>query len=244
MFKDFSDEFLKFKNKIYNNEPFSLVRFFDGEWFILSDKFEDLTDKCNGEWKYDPSDSTYRASRQKLIDSLQYKSNNYYVGIMTDCPCLKSYKHGGQKLMIDMANQREENLTFASVFFYSNYCRFLNEMLSHMKSYKTVLVVNHKANISSIPLNIKKVFRVGTDAWINDINIIDELENYVKYDDEKYLFVICAGPLSNIIIHKLHQINSNNTYINFGSVLDELMFDEPTRWYQCQLHLRSHDCIW
>ena len=70
-----------------------------------------------------------------------------------------------------------------------------------------------------------------------------EIVEYAK-DKEGMYFLICAGPLSNIIVHKLHQINKGNTYINFGSSYDPIMFPELTRWYQHHKSLRAHCCWW
>lgn len=243
--KDFTEEFDKIKEKIMDGDPFSLTRFFDGEWYILSERFIDIREKCNGEWRYDPNDGRDNLHRTILIDSLRYQADNYYVGIMTDCPCLATFKHGGQKLMMDMAEQPLTNLTFASVFMYENYRRVMSELIPAMSHYETILIVNRQAKVGKIPLNTDKFLTVGTNAWIDDYDIVIELKRLVegRYK-EGYLFLICAGPLSNMIVHELHKTNPNNTYINFGSALDEYMFTEPTRWYQYDPMLFKHKCIW
>jgi hypothetical protein len=105
-----------------------------------------------------------------------------------------------------------------------------------------VLVINHKANAMGIP-RTNKIFRVGTNAWVEDMYTAQKIANYAKTVNDQY-FLICAGPFSNIIVHQCHKANKNNTYINFGSTLDPMMFDEPTRWYQYNEHLKNHICTW
>jgi len=242
--KYYIDEMKKFYDKVLYGHPFSFVRFFDGEWYILDERFIDITTKCNGEWKFDPEDPGDQIHRDMLVDSLTYKDDSYYVGIMTACSCLdREEKQGGHSLMVYLADQDEEHLTFASLFMNYNYYYMVKPKLIPLLEHKQkVLVVNHKADISSIP-NVAKDFRVGTNAWIDDIDIVDEIVEYAK-DKEGIYFLVCAGPLSNIIIHKLHQINKKNTYINFGSSYDPVMFPEVTRWYHHNKHLRSHCCWW
>ena len=241
--KDFIGELKRFTNKIVTGEHFSLVRFFDGKWYILSDQYIDITKKCNGEWRYDPTNEVDVMRRSALIDSLQYKDDSYYVGIMTDCSCLHKRKHGGFQLMKDMAQQDDDHLTFASLFMnYNYYAIVLPRLIPTLNEKEKVLVINQKANAKGIP-RTEQIFRVGTNAWMEDIYTVNEITNYAKKVEGKY-FLVCAGPLSNIIIHHCHRVNKNNTYINAGSMFDPMMFDEPTRWYHYDQRLKNHICTW
>ncbi|KYK22660.1 hypothetical protein AYK24_00100 [Thermoplasmatales archaeon SG8-52-4] len=241
--KDFIGELNKFTNKIVTGEHFSLVRFFDGEWYILSDQYIDITEKCNGEWRYDPTNEADVMRRSALIDSLRYKDPTYYVGVMTDCACLHKKKHGGFQLMKDMAGQDDDHLTFASLFMnYNYYAIVLPRLIPTLYEKEKVLVINQKANAKGIP-RTEKIIRVGTNAWIQDIDLAKEIAEYAATVNGKY-FLMAAGPLANIIIHKCHQENKNNTYINIGSMLDPMMFDEPTRWYHHDQRLKNHICQW
>ncbi len=243
--KDFTEEFDKIKDRIMAGDPFSLTRFFDGEWYILAEKFIDIRGKANGEWKYDPVDGIDNLHRGLLIESLKYQAQNYYIGIMTDCECLELFKFGGQQLMTDISEQPLTNLTFASVFMYENYRRVMSELIPAMSHYKTILVVNRTARVNQVPLNIVNYYTVSTNAWIEDYDIVIDLKRQVETRyDRGYLFLICTGPLSNMLVHELHKSNPNNTYINFGSALDEYMFGDPTRQYQEDPTLFKHKCTW
>ncbi len=243
--KNYVDEFNKFKSKIEKNEPFSLVRFGDGELYILSERYIDIRKKCNGEWKYDPDNERDSIYRDILIESMKYKSHDYYVGILTGCICYADGRPGEKQFMMEMSEQSMDNLTFASIFANMNYRYRVPGLIREMSRYKTILIVHEKANVIGVPLNIESVYRVGINAWIDSYGIIDELREAIesKYS-EKYLFLVCAGPLSNMIVHELHKLNKDNTYINFGSTLDGYMFDEFTRYYQKIMSMSEHNCIW
>jgi hypothetical protein len=55
------------------------------------------------------------------------------------------------------------------------------------------------------------------------------IETYGQLENQ--LFFISCGPVSEIIIHKLYQNNPNNTYVDMGSSLDELIHGYKTRPY-------------
>ena len=251
--KDFDNEFDFFLNKLQKNEPFSLVRFHDGEWYIISKRFIDIRKKCNGEWKYDPENEGDNYIRDRFIEALQYQNENYYVGIMTNCSCLKEFKHGGHELLRDLSGQPDSHLTFASILMNANYPRVRNEIIPLLKDRKVVLVAHSDANIDNLPFKLESFFPiVGSNAWKNQYGVIDVLKKYIKrIDPSGYVFLVCSGPLSEMIIHQLHEVNNGNTYIDFGSSLDEFMFPEATRWFHYtftendyKYGLLQHKCEW
>src|SRR5262245_9781907 len=80
--KDFRDDLLQFEQRLAARQPFTITRFGDGELTVFRGKPIDLGD---GEFAYDPSNSTDRASRRFLHAALTYEGENYFVGI--GCPC-------------------------------------------------------------------------------------------------------------------------------------------------------------
>lgn len=239
----FDEELNKFIDKVKELEPFSLVRFHDGENYILRNRKIDLTEKANGEFKFDPNtDNLYR---QKLIGSLKFKSDNYYVGIMSGC-CVKAGVEESQ-YMKQLSEQDDEHMTFATLFFNSNYERVRNELIPLFKDKQVIIICNKKADVSKLPFQVIKSFSVGTNAWVEDYTIIDDIKSYIEENKiSNTIFLFCAGPLSNILIRHLHQYTiANNSFINLGSVLDEYMFNEPTRWYHTNKNGHTeHTCIW
>jgi len=242
--KTFKGDFDKFYNKIKNHESFALSRNNDGEMTILFNEFIDLTKKCNGEFIYDPNNKDHAFYRNKLLESAQYKDDNYYVGIGCRC-CLNDEKHERLK---KLTGQDEEHLTWGNIFVNSNYPLYVSKIITLFNEYNIVMIVNEKANINLLPFlnKIVKVFRVGTNAWINNYNLVKELNDWIKDNKiENHMFLIAAGPFTNILILEAHKTEKNNTYLDVGSTLDSIMGLGMTRLYLAGNPLTLHKiCIW
>jgi len=48
------------------------------------------------------------------------------------------------------------------------------------------------------------------------------------------IFLVAAGPLSEILIHELWQVNPRNAYLDIGSTLDPILFHRKSRDYHTQ----------
>jgi len=103
-------------------------------------------------------------------------------------------------------------------------------------------------------MDITKDFRVGENCFINDLNVIDDVEKYVEENNiEDHLFLVSAASLTNLIIHRLFSKFPNNTYLDIGSTLNPLMKMEGWKgsrdylrefWLGTpKLYLNKH-CIW
>lgn len=239
--KTFDGDFNIFLNKIKNNEHFSLSRWGDGELTIIENNFIDIRSKGNGEFKYDPNDTSYFISRELLINSYKYKADNYYIGIA--CPCCVGYeKYNYMKLI---SGQDEKNLTWANIFVNSNYKKTIDELIPELNNHDVYLIINNSSKLNNLTFNPIGVSYIGTDAWINDINVIDKIIRYINENNIKNtLFLFAAGPLANIATHLLWLNNQNNTYIDIGSILDQYLDLKITRGYQLGRPTLNKTCIW
>ena len=241
--KTFKGEFEKFYLKIKNKEHFALSRCNDGEMIILFNEFIDLRQKLNGEFIYDPQQEEHKFFREKLLESAQYKADNYYVGIGCRC-CLDDNNHEKLKRLTE---QDEDHLTFGNIFVNSNYPMYVKNTLPEFSNYNVVMVVNNKAIIFDLPFRDKivKTFYVGTNAWMQDYDIVDEIKKYIEKNNiENHLFLMCAGPFSNILILECFKSSVNNTYLDCGSTLDSLMSLGATRGYLRGADTLNKICIW
>jgi len=237
--KTFAGDFNKFLNKIKSGEHFSLSRWGDGELMILEDKFIDLRNQKNGEFRYDPNLKEYRHVKHMLGISFCNKSDEYYIGIACPC-CIGQEKY---EIMKKMSGQDEEHLTWANIYVNANYRRFIEEFVPEMSNHDVIMVVNNQADTSKLPFNIEKTYKVGTDAWLLDYEIIDKMkEDYLESKNKIFLFA--AGPLANIMTYELSYNNKNNTYIDIGSTLDTQMGMKPTRGYHVGALTLNKICIW
>ena len=239
--RNFNKELFYFLDKIKNNENFALSRWGDGELKILKNEFIDLRIQKNGEFRYDPQLKIYNKSRKLLNDAYSYKDDNYYVGIACPC-CVGQDKYLEMK---KMSGQDEEHLTWANIFVNSNYKNFLKYYTEEFKKYTINLVINNKANEKKLEFNSNYVIKVGTDAWYINLNIIDDLKEYIsKNNIENEIFLFAAGPLANILVYEMWKYNKNNIYLDIGSVYDVIMGMKATRGYHKNAPTINKVCIW
>jgi hypothetical protein len=241
--KNFKTDFNKFHDMIKNHKPFAISRNNDGEMIILFDEFIDLRQKLNGEFIYDPKQVHHKFFRQKLLESAQYKASNYYVGIACRC-CVGEEKHLKLKIL---TGQDEEHLTWGNIFVNSNYPLYQEKILPVFNDYNVVMVVNHKAITYDLPFKNKivKTFGVGTNAWMQDYKLVDEMKKYIEDNKiENHLFLFCAGPFSNILILECFKSSPNNIYLDAGSTLDNYMSLGATRGYLRGAETLNKVCVW
>ena len=123
--KTFKGDFDKFAGMIRNHQPFAISRNNDGEMIILFNEFIDLRQKLNGEFIYDPRQADHKYFREKLLESAQFKADNYYVGIACRC-CVGNEKHEKLKAL---TGQDEEHLTWGNIFVNSNYPLYVKNIM-------------------------------------------------------------------------------------------------------------------
>lgn len=226
--------------KIKKGENFAFTRTGDGELSIMANKFIDITSKANGEFRFDPSDKTDEFYRKELIRSYRYEHPDYYVGI--SCPCCED--HHKVRWMREMVGTK--NVTWANLFVNGNYEYFLENFIPEFQKKKVLIVCNEKADISRLPFNIDKKFSIGTNAYKNNHSLIRDIKSYIIENKIKNaIFILCAGPLGNILAHQLFDSDKNNTYLDCGSTLDPLMSLGKTRGYHKKRYpTRQKICVW
>lgn len=241
--KTFGGDFLKFYEKIKGHQPFAVSRNNDGEMIILFDEFIDLRTKLNGEFIYDPGQADHAYFREKLLESAQYKADNYYVGIACRC-CVGDEKHEKLKAL---TGQDEEHLTWGNIFVNANYPLYVKNIMPEFRNYDIVMVVNNKAIVNNLPFadKIVKIFYVGTNAWMADFDLVGKMKRYIEEKKiENHLFLFAAGPFSNILIMECFKSSPNNTYLDIGSTLDNMMNLGATRGYLRGADTLNKVCIW
>jgi len=239
--KTFEGDFNKFLNKIKNNENFSLSRWGDGELTILEDKHIDIRSKGNGEFRYDPNLIEYKVMKNDLDESFSFRDDNYYIGIACPC-CVGQEKY---EYMKHKSGQDEEHLTWANIFVNSNYSKTIDELIPELKNHSINLVINKNSKLDNLPFIPDKVWYVGTDAWCNDFQIVDNIKEYIlTYGIVDEIFLFAAGPLANILTYELWKFSKINTYIDIGSILDPYLQLKLTRGYHLGAPTLNKTCIW
>lgn len=241
--KTFKGDFDMFVNKIKRDEHFSLSRWGDGELMILENKSLDLTQKGDGEFKYDPNSAQHVKMRQVLLNSYKHKDKNYYIGVACQC-CVGKEKF---EYMKKLSEQPEENLTWANIFVNSNYPFFISELLPALKGKKIILVANKRGmdNVKNLPFDVEQYYPIGRDAWTVNYPLSQHLQMEMgEFNIKDRIYLIAAGPFANVLTYELWKYNRNNTYIDIGSTLDKYLGLTITRGYLQGAATLNKTCIW
>lgn len=244
--KSFRGDLEIFNEKINSCEPFSLVRFGDGEMKIVQGESIDLSAKYNGEHRYIPGTPVDEQQRAVLADSLHYQSNRYFVGIA--CPCCVG-KDNFQQLK-DASNQSEAQLTWANIFVNANYKIFIEKTTPLFATRKIAFVCHEKADLSNLPFTVSRRYSTAGNAWINDHKrLSEELDDFFSSlvgegNNESWLVLFCAGVLSNILVKEMTVKHPNHSYIDLGSVYDLKMGLGKTRKYLKGSKNLKKVCVW
>jgi len=241
--KLFTEELAIFNQKLINNEHFALVRFGDGEMIVINGEAIDLSKKCNGEHKYNPDNEKDEHYRQILEQSLLHKNKKYFVGL--PCRCCVGDNHCDE--LRSQSQQNIAQLTWANIFVNANYPIFLAQTIDILKSKSITIICHEKAVLNGLPFNVSNDFRVGANAWVDSYDkSLEQLSTHIKENNVKnQVFIFCAGVLSNMLIFQLSKAYPDNTYLDVGSVFDDMMDLGKTRKYLKGSKKRLKQiCIW
>jgi len=241
--KDFKKDFYKILAKVKKSENFAFTRFSDGEmdvlWNIPLQLQPNLVRVGNSRARknYDPVDHKdftpenprHQQFRKELYEAFRFRKKNYFKGISCQC-CVG--KDNFERMLKEHGPGDDEHLTWANLLVNSNYPLFIEEMVPLFKDKKCVMVCHKQANLNKLPFDLIKDFRVGYNAFINDIPVIDEIAEWVKKENiENHVFLFSASSFSALAIHKLYDKYPNNTYINIGTTLNKFMDMPVDRGY-------------
>lgn len=222
--KDFKQEFYRIINLIETKNSFVFVRYGDGEVMLMNN--QDVNENTQA-FKIDKWKSK---GETKLGNDLKIsiKNKEWFYGIPCDCCNLNCKNY-----LLSLLEIPEEQITYANLLINSNYNLFLEWV---KKIENVVLMVNKNAanNLDKFPFKIDEFFPISdncVDFYEKNYEVfISQIEKLaLKYNNK--LFLISAGPLSEVIIHYMYQKNKNNKYIDVGSSLDEFTHNKITRPY-------------
>jgi hypothetical protein len=260
--KTFEGDFNKLKDKLEKGEHFGFARFSDGELYVMGnvrleigiDHYQIGEGQHSGTYGKEEMKSFIPGQhdfyRQKLIDSLQFRKSNYYKGI--SCRCCVGQQ--GFDYQLGLHGGDDESLTWSNLFINGNYPKYVEEIVPIFKTKKIVMIVNESANLQNLGFDIVKDFRVGSNCFVNDYHLIEEVGNWIRENNIKdHLFLVSAASLSNLLIHQLYKEFDQNTYMDIGSSLNPLMDMQGWRgsrtylleyWEKTGNTILNQKCIW
>jgi hypothetical protein len=221
-----------FIKRLKENNPFSIVRFGEGESrIVISEQILNRT-----ELSYNPEiefDSIYR---NDLLNSAKINLSNYFIGIQS-----YTYKPGEKNRPLDEFTEQRRKVYELGNFPYERYtcsrifCNFpekcVNELLPELNKYNSYFVGNKNADVKILNKLQERWDIQPKDAWKHNQNLYNLLEEKIKLINN-CVFLITGGFFANILISKLAKTNNNNFYLNVGSVFDPFLYKKTTRSYQ------------
>ncbi len=228
--KDFTQEIYNLFEKFKKGAPFAFSKFADGEWAAI------LNENLNNS-EFENTPNTAERYRTELIEAIQYKDPNYYIG--TCCPCCNGDR---AEKMRRFSGQDEDHMTFANVFVNTNYPIYKETFLKEYSHHDVHLVANERSKFEELPFTPEKIYKVGFSAWVNNHSLIEEIKQQNLSDK---LFIFCCGPFGNMLSHQLHEANKTNIYIDAGSTLNPWLQSEGFRRdYYLAGSFSTRTCIW
>jgi hypothetical protein len=228
--KTFEGDFYKLLEKLKFGENFAFTRFSDGEMFIMQNKslvLDNNSARIDGQVlgggfteedhkSFDPEKHSF--FRDRLMDSYTHRQKNYFKGLSCRC-CVGEDNF---KYMFDIAEDTTEHLTWANLWVNGNYPKFIKEFVPVLSNKKCVVICNERADLTNMPFEVVKDFRVGYNCIVNDYDVIDDIRQWINSNDvEDHVFLLAASSLTNMIVHQLFKENDKNTFIDIGTTLNK-----------------------
>lgn len=230
---NFAEHFDMILNKVKDGDYFSFSKYADGEYKILRN--EKITNCDN--WTFDPD--KHRDEQKMLLDSFMYDHPDYFVGV--SCPCCQPMPHC--QWMRDTVQTK--NITWANLFVNSNYPRFKSEMFTAFNQWKgkVTLVANEAGEGKPLPFKVDNYVPCNGEAFLFP-SVAEHIVQLQKaaLEEDNQLFLFSAGPLGNILAHRLHLANQNNTYIDIGSTINPWLVGLNRGYLKNPQNLKT--CIW
>lgn len=213
--QDFSQDLEVTMNRLLYGDPFSLIRFGDGERALCEGR--DLkVDKPFEYWESKQNQPTRFVSF--LQDSCQHKDDpDYYIGI--SCPCCDEPAF---RWYLGKVRVKLPQLTYANLWVNNNWSRWM-EFYHTNKIREKVLLVSSAGGDYQVPRD------AVTHEWG-----LEKLVGQLIAEADKPILV-AAGPAANVIAYLYWTqapVSTRQTILDIGSSLDLEIHGEVTRCYQ------------
>jgi hypothetical protein len=235
--QDFDKDFIFLTNRIFfEKKPTYFSRYADGELALMLGKEIPSFSQASLQDKWTAPPNKTLLGKDLTISLKNTNPNKVYA---ISCGCCDSF---AKKVYLDnlkIAGVNIENITFSNLWINGNYEKFKN-VIDKQITEKVVLIANVEGSNKNYPFDLYEFFSVQNDCvnfWQSKKNdfILELNKHFSKYTNT--LFLISAGPMSEVIIESLITINQSNRYIDVGSALDEYTKGRKTRPYMQQNQL-------
>lgn len=223
MIQDFDIDFYLLCDLIKGNKPFAFMKFADGEASLIEGRSVGVNTQAYMQDKWCAPEIQTQLGKDLKI-ALQNEDPNVYFGISCDC-C----DQRGKEYLWDLIKNKKENVTFSNLFINGNYPLAIEFLQSIQEPIN--LIANYVTNLDKFPLKVKEFLPIPD----NCVLFYETFKLYFQKNLDRFkdiqneLFIISAGPLSEVIIDYLWKINPNNKYVDVGSTIGEWVHQQPIR---------------
>jgi len=232
MHQDHRKDFYEALDMIRKSDSLAISRCADGEAGVL--KNNTIGNKDGWLYKKDKN-LIFRAD---LRESLTCTDDNFIYGISS-----RNVDEENYQFLRRFVRQRLEYMTFSDIWVNANYELFNQLFLKTIQETKrdVVFVTNPKAKLKRIDsvVNITDMIPVKGNCittWEKNRGFMKGvLDLHASLTDGR-VFLVAAGPLTNIIIYHMWRVNQKNIYIDIGSTLDPLIYSRKSRNYHKDGH--------
>lgn len=224
-------DFKLIKVLLENKDPFTFIRFSDGEMEIIRNERlfigKGHISWSKGEVSYSYPDFDYKdfspkrdlKLREDLIASAIYKSKLYFKGI----PTAHNNAREDRNLMIEFNGRSQENLTFSDLLINENFLKFRRQFITIFSSFNSVYYFgNYRANPRLVNENWKLI-PLQDNFFANYEKVLEFSLNALSRLPRSSLILSSASSLTNILGYQLHQSRPDITFLDIGTSMHDLV---------------------
>lgn len=222
----------RFERLVRERTPFTFVRFSDGEIEILrnrklviaggvtefrgkrfSNQFPAFDQK-----RFDPRCG--QGVRRDLLASAIFCDGAYFKGI----PTRHNNALGDREFMLRLNGSFTPQMTFSDLFLNSNFLRARSNFFPFLaSSFADLLVVgNWRCKLKSY-LEQGRLVQIPDDFFSSYLQTLDSVLAALQDAPQSALILSSASSLSNVLGHRLRLSRPDLTFLDIGTVLNDLM---------------------
>ena len=212
--------------------PFSFVRFSDGEIEILRNRrlviAEGRTEFRGKQYtnsfpefdqkRFDPNDG--QIFRSDLLASAMFSDNDYYKGV----PTQHNNSINDREFMLRLNGGFTPQMTFSDLFLNSNFLTARSEFFpATVASFRGVVVIGNWRCVLNGYLDSARLVKIPDNFFSSYEATLDNILTELQEIPPSSLVLSSASSLSNIIGHRLRVIRPDITFLDIGTVLNDLL---------------------
>ncbi len=209
---DYESTMQQFLGFLDRGEAFTFAHFNDGELNFIR-KF--LRGDHKKTWNGRIQDQYDVPLAERLLDSIKYQQNNYFIGVSCST-CGTGRRKVADELMGDYRGK------VGAMVFHHN-LRYLPKIISNMVNKEMFFVMNDYQQLDfleNLGVTVKEENKIKI-PFVNSHKEYDNLKGR-KFPEGSFVILMC-GMLAKILIRNWYELNPNTTFIALGSTMDDFI---------------------